>query len=240
MSVDASATGATLRIRSHQGDYDVRFFDDLAAVASSFTAISDPFVVVDETVRRLYPSLFANIDEARILSIAATEETKTLAGVERVASFIQRGGASRASTLVVVGGGIIQDIGTFVAHIYYRGIPYVYVPTTLLSMADSCIGAKCGVNLGAYKNQLGFFQSPSRVAIWPGFLQTLPPDDVRSGFGEVLKLSVTAGDEAFEWFENRSNEAWRRSVPSSKRMNTRRICARRSTTGTRSDTRSNR
>jgi 3-dehydroquinate synthase len=69
-------------------------------------------------------------------------------------------------------------------------------------MADSCIGAKCGVNLGAYKNQLGFFQSPSRVAVWAGFLQTLPGDDVRSGFGEILKLSVTAGDEAFAWFEN--------------------------------------
>jgi len=207
MSVDARALSSNLRIRSGQGDYDVQFFDDSPSLAASLLAIKDSFVVVDEAVRRLYPALLESIDSTRILAIAANEENKTLGGVERVASFIQQGGASRASTLVVIGGGIIQDIGTFTAHIYYRGIPYVYVPTTLLSMSDSCIGAKCGVNLGSYKNQLGFFQSPSRVALWPGFLGTLPPDDVRSGFGEVLKLAITAGDEAFGWLEGTLNRS---------------------------------
>jgi 3-dehydroquinate synthase len=203
VSVDERALSSGLRIRSGQGDYDVQFFDDSKTLATSLAAIKDSFVLVDETVSRLYPDLLAGIDSSRILAIAATEENKTLAGVELVASFIQQGGASRTSTLIVVGGGIIQDIGTFTAHIYYRGIPYVYVPTTLLSMSDSCIGAKCGVNLGSFKNQLGFFQSPSRVALWPGFLATLPPDDVRSGFGEVLKLAITDGDEAFGWLEQK-------------------------------------
>jgi 3-dehydroquinate synthase len=206
MSVDERALSSDLRIRSGQGDYAVQFFDDQPSVAASLSAIKDSFVVVDETVFRLYPDLLAEINPSRILAIAATEENKTLSGVERVASFIQQGGASRASTMIVVGGGIIQDIGTFTAHIYYRGIPYVYVPTTLLSMSDSCIGAKCGVNLGSYKNQLGFFQSPSRVALWPGFLGTLPADDVRSGFGEVLKLAITAGNEAFNWLEQKLNQ----------------------------------
>ena len=205
MSVDEHATSSGLRIRSGQGDYDVQFFGDSKSLATSLSAIRDSFVLIDETVSSLYPELLANNDPSRILALAATEENKTLAGVERVASFIQQRGASRASTLIVVGGGIMQDIGTFAAHIYYRGIPYVYVPTTLLSMSDSCIGAKCGVNLGSYKNQLGFFQSPSRVALWPGFLTTLPPDDVRSGFGEVLKLAITDGDEAFGWLEQKLN-----------------------------------
>jgi len=205
VSVDEHALSSSLRIRSGQGDYDVQFFDDSKSLATSLSAIKDSFVVVDETVAHLYPDLLSNIDRGRIFAIAATEENKTLSGVERVATFIQQGGASRASTLIVVGGGIIQDIGTFTAHIYFRGIPYVYVPTTLLSMSDSCIGAKCGVNLGSFKNQLGFFQSPSRVALWPGFLATLPPDDVRSGFGEVLKLAITDGDEAFGWLEQKLN-----------------------------------
>jgi 3-dehydroquinate synthase len=205
MSVNEHALSSSLRIRSGQGDYAVDFLNDQTSLAASLSSIKDSFVVVDETVASLYPDLIANIDSSRILTIAATEENKTLAGVERVALFIQQGGASRASTLIVIGGGIIQDIGTFTAHIYYRGIPYVYVPTTLLSMSDSCIGAKCGVNLGSYKNQLGFFQSPARVALWPGFLATLPPDDVRSGFGEVLKLAITDGDEAFTWLEQKLN-----------------------------------
>jgi 3-dehydroquinate synthase len=207
MSIDARALSSNLRIRSGQGDYDVQFFDDPQALAGALLAIKDSFVVVDEAILRLYPDLLKELDSTRILSIAANEDNKTLSGVERVASFIQQGGASRASTLIVIGGGIIQDIGTFSAHIYYRGIPYVYVPTTLLSMSDSCIGAKCGVNLGSYKNQLGFFQSPTKVALWPGFLGTLPPDDVRSGFGEVLKLAITAGDEAFGWLEETLNRS---------------------------------
>jgi 3-dehydroquinate synthase len=207
MSVDARALSSNLRIRSGQGDYDVQFFDDSPSLAASLSAIKDSFVVVDEAVWRLYPDLLKNVDSTRIFAIAANEDNKTLSGVERVASFVQQGGASRSSTLIVIGGGIIQDIGTFTAHIYYRGIPYVYVPTTLLSMSDSCIGAKCGVNLGSYKNQLGFFQSPTKVALWPGFLGTLPPDDVRSGFGEVLKLAITAGDEAFGWLEETLNRS---------------------------------
>jgi 3-dehydroquinate synthase len=184
MSVDKHTLSSSLRIRSGQGDYDVQFFDDSKSLATSLSAIKDSFVLVDETVAHLYPGLLSNIDRGRIFAIAATEENKTLSGVERVATFIQQGGASRASTLIVVGGGIIQDIGTFTAHIYFRGIPYVYVPTTLLSMSDSCIGAKCGVNLGSFKNQLGFFQSPSRVA---------------------LKLAITDGDEAFGWLEQKLN-----------------------------------
>jgi 3-dehydroquinate synthase len=99
----------------------------------------------------------------------------------------------------VIGGGIAQDIGTFAAHIYYRGIAFHFVPTTLLSMADSCIGAKCGVNLGSFKNQLGFFQSPQSVHIWPGFVETLRDEDVRSGFGEIVKLAIIGGLDDFSW-----------------------------------------
>jgi 3-dehydroquinate synthase len=76
-------------------------------------------------------------------------------------------------------------------------VPYVYVPTTLLAMADSCIGAKCAVNLGAFKNQLGTFQSPRRVLVCERFVDTLAPDDVRSGYGEMIKLAIIDSAAAF-------------------------------------------
>jgi len=127
----------------------------------------------------------------------ALESEKTLAGVERFLGFLQKENATKKSKILAIGGGVIQDIATFTAHIYYRGISWIYVPTTLLSMADSCIGAKCGINLNTFKNQLGFFQSPQRVMISEKFLSTLSTSDLRSGYGEILKLFLIDGEEAF-------------------------------------------
>jgi len=192
-----------MKVRSAQGDYEVAPLAGAAAFAGMVAELDDPFVVIDARVAQLHPAMVAGVEKRRVYALPATEEEKTLAGVERLSLFLQERGASKRSALVVVGGGIAQDIGTFAAHIFYRGIPLHYVPTTLLSMADSCIGAKCGVNLGRYKNQLGFFRSPARVYVWPGFLDTLAPDDIRSGLGEIVKLAVISGPESFESLEAR-------------------------------------
>ena len=186
-----------LVVRSGQGAYAVDFAASIETARAAIAAATHVFI--DDRVAGLYPSLLAEIDPSRVLRAPATEEEKTLAGVERLARFLQASNASKRSTLAIVGGGIMQDIGAFAAHVYHRGIPYVLVPTTLLSMADSCIGAKTGINLGAFKNQLGFFQSPSRVVIWSDFVRTLAPDDLRSGYGEILKLAIIDGEEAFTW-----------------------------------------
>lgn len=204
MPVD-SFENRTMTIQSGQGHYDVVFCESLERVGA-LASSTDTFVAVDEHVLSLYPGITALFASEHLYAFPALEEEKTLAGVERLCRFLQRKGASKRSELVVIGGGIAQDIGTFAGHIYYRGIPFVYVPTTLLSMADSCIGAKCGVNLGDFKNQLGFFQSPRRVIVWQGFLRTLAPNDVRSGFGEIVKLAITSGDEDFSWLERRFDE----------------------------------
>lgn len=197
---------ARLTIRSGQGDYDVISLASAGDVAALIASVADAFVVADERVLDLHAAAFDGVEKRRVYVLPATETEKTLAGVERLCIFLQRNDASKRSTLVVVGGGIIQDIGMFAAHIYYRGIPAYYVPTTLLSMADSCIGAKCGLNLGEFKNQIGFFQAPRSVAIWSGFLATLAPDDVRSGFGEIVKLAIIAGRPAFDAVAKRLTE----------------------------------
>lgn len=199
------ALSPRLTIRSGQGDYDVNECSSLADVAA-FAPPQDALAVIDERVYAAYPQLAALCGPARTYTLAATEDEKTLQGVERLCRFLQEKGASKRSQLVVVGGGIVQDIGTFAAHVYYRGIPFTYVPTTLLAMADSCIGAKCAVNLGEFKNQLGFFQSPKRVVIWTGFLASLSAQDVRSGFGEIVKLAITSGPADYDWLEAKLSE----------------------------------
>jgi 3-dehydroquinate synthase len=105
-------------------------------------------------------------------------------------------GATKTSHLIGIGGGVIQDLATFSSHIYFRGIDWTYIPTTLLSQADSCVGAKCALNLQGHKNQLGVVHTPRAVEIFTGFLETLPFPEIQSGFGEIAKLAVT-GEEQF-------------------------------------------
>lgn len=149
-------------------------------------------LLIDRNVANLYMDDVAPlINGMPTLSIDAIEDEKTIAGISRVLDFFQKNGCVKQTVVVAIGGGIIQDIATFTAHVYYRGIKWVCIPTTLLSMSDSCIGAKCGINLNAFKNQLGVFHSPSRVLICAKFLDTLSTTDIRSGYGEILKLMLT-------------------------------------------------
>lgn len=187
----------TLPVASAQGNYDVEFFPSIGEALAAAARIDDPFFLVDRNVRALYRSELAFLEDARVLELDATEDEKTLDGVGRVVEFLQRHNATKKSTVVAIGGGIIQDLATFSSHIYYRGIRWAFVPTTLLSMSDSCIGAKCGINLGAFKNQLGVFQSPSAVLIATGFIRTLSDHDVASGHGEIVKLMLTGPADGY-------------------------------------------
>ncbi len=107
--------------------------------------------------------------------------------------WLAEAGLTRTDPLLVVGGGIVQDVGGFAAHLFKRGLPWTYVPTTLLSQCDSCIGAKAGVNHGRFKNQLALFAAPRQVVIDPSLLATLAPLELRSGLGEIVKLHLTGG-----------------------------------------------
>ncbi len=190
-----------LHVTSGQGDYEVFWLDDpREAFANAMSP--EAFVVADRRVWSLYADGFKDlVPFDRLLLVEANEDSKTLDGVTRVIDWLQEKGADRSSVLVAVGGGVIQDIVTFTAHIFMRGIKWVFVPTTLLAMCDSCIGAKCGINHGAFKNQLGVFQSPSAIHLSSTFLETLPRDELQSGLGEILKLTITESAAAFEQLE---------------------------------------
>jgi 3-dehydroquinate synthase len=187
-----------LEIKSAQGNYSVEFLDAINSVAEKVSQLPRAMVVVDRVVASLHGQTLTSAFKAPILLLDATEEEKTLAGVTKVASWLQKHDCNKQNTLVAIGGGIIQDIVSFSAHIYYRGLKWVCVPTTLLGMSDSCIGAKCCINLNHYKNQLGAFHSPSRVLLCCRFTDTLPDRDIASGYGEILKLMWTGSAERFQ------------------------------------------
>jgi 3-dehydroquinate synthase len=97
----------------------------------------------------------------------------------------------------------VQDVAAFAACVYKRGVPWTYVPTTLLAQADSCIGAKSGVNFRGAKNLLGVFSAPRHIVIHSGFLESLPEEDILSGLGEVFRLSIIGGYETLGRFEDK-------------------------------------
>lgn len=199
---------ASFEIQSAQRTYPVQFFESVQEVVARLQTIRNPVFLVDANVRRLYGDrLNPLLSQGPTLEVEATEEAKTFSGVGRVIDWLSENRCTKASHVVAIGGGIIQDIATFSTCIFFRGLPWTLVPTTLLSMSDSCIGAKCGINLKNFKNQLGVFNSPYGVFISPEFLTTLSDADVKSGYGEILKLYLTAGFEKFEELERELKDA---------------------------------
>ena len=185
-----------IRIHSLQWDYDVEFFQEVDACAQAAMSGLHPeetFVICDENVAELYaPNLRGLLSGFPVLILPANEETKSFQGVGKVIDWLISQRAVRSSTIIAIGGGCIQDVVSFTAHIYYRGISWTFLPTTLLSQSDSCIGAKSGINVLPYKNQLGVLHSPLRILVAAEFLGTLPEIEIASGYGEIVKLSVTS------------------------------------------------
>ncbi len=105
------------------------------------------------------------------------------------------GGADRNSLLINLGGGVVGDLGGFVAATFKRGIPFVQIPTTLLSMVDASVGGKTGVDFAGGKNQIGAFRMPALVVVHPPFLRTLPDRELHSGFAEMIKHALLEGEE---------------------------------------------
>ena len=182
----------TIIIESFQGHYEVEFCENLAKVGLfSRSRNFEYFILADKKVWELYNVLFEKLKDCPVYLVEVNEEAKSLHGVNDFSNWLITSGATKSATILAIGGGVIQDIATFTAHIYKRGVKWEYLPTTLLSQADSCIGAKCGINVMPYKNQIGVLHSPSKVWVVSEFLKTLDDKTFESGYGEILKLSLT-------------------------------------------------
>ena len=107
----------------------------------------------------------------------------------------------RHDTLVSIGGGIVQDVTGFAANIYNRGLKWMFIPTTLLAQADSCIGSKTSLNFSNFKNSLGTFYAPDNILIYLDFVKTLTHDDYLSGLGEVAKFNIMSAKEGIKRLE---------------------------------------
>ncbi len=136
-------------------------------------------------------------DGIKPICVNAAESSKSLDAVAPVIEEMRRRGVNRQTQLVAVGGGVVQDLATFVSSIYMRGLKWSYVPTTLLSMVDSCIGGKSSINVGPYKNLVGTFHPPQTVLVDPGLVATLSDEQRISGLAEAAKICFCRGQQGF-------------------------------------------
>ena len=141
---------------------------------------------------------FEQLHEAEIILLPTGEEHKQLSIAQSVWEALTEYGVSRHDVIINLGGGVITDMGGFIASCYKRGVDFINIPTTLLSIVDASIGGKTGLNLGHFKNQIGVFSDPIAVCIDPVFLNTLPDYELLSGYAEMLKHGLIKDKKLYE------------------------------------------
>lgn len=166
------------------------------------------FVLTSEQIWALWGEMFcASFEEPPVaLFLPAGERHKTLASVENLARQMAAAGADRGSLLIAFGGGIVGDVGGFLAAVYMRGIRCVQVPTTFLAQVDSSVGGKTGVNLPEGKNMVGSFHQPRAVFADVGVLGTLPDRELRAGLMESVKAGIIRDRLLVRFMEEHADE----------------------------------
>jgi 3-dehydroquinate synthase len=185
--------------------FDLEGYETLAEllIPSRYSKI---FILVDEnTSQYCLPHLLNNLVteiEIEIIELEVGEIHKNIETCTEVWGALSELGGDRKSVLINLGGGVISDLGGFVACTFKRGIDFINIPTTLLSMVDASIGGKNGVDLGNLKNQIGIIREPKAVIVDTQFLNTLPQNEMRSGLAEMLKHGLIFDKKYWDKFKD--------------------------------------
>jgi len=181
----------------------IHSFDEIQSILTEEVAShSATFILCDNNtnehcVRFLLETIPA-LNEVPIIEIPDGEESKSIEIVWQLYEELLHRNADRQSLLLNVGGGVITDIGGFVASTFKRGIDFINIPTTVMAQVDAAMGGKCGIDLMAVKNAVGLFSWPKSVLVFTGFLNTLPEKELKSGFAEMLKHALIADADYWE------------------------------------------
>jgi len=192
-------------VKSSLGNYKVNFIENLVESLNE-NLINGDVIIMDVYIYDNYKQFFKDFRK-NIIFIKAHETKKSYEGVKEVISTLIENGFRKSNRLIAVGGGITQDVTAFIASILYRGVNWIFYPTTLLAQGDSCIGSKTSINFGKYKNQLGGFYPPENIYIYMDFLKSLPESQLKSGIGEMFHYFVVSGKKDFIFFKNNFKNA---------------------------------
>ncbi len=188
----------TMCISSSPRDYKVTFTDNVVSkIDLNNEKYSDYIFIADKNIMRIYPNLRDTLNSYPTYIVEAVEDNKNIHEALRICDFLLENNANRGTCIYGLGGGIIQDLVAYAAATFKRGIPWKYIPTTLLGQSDSCVGGKTGLNHNGTKNLIALFSAPREIIIDTNFNYTLNKDDIFSGYGEILRLAITGGEEVF-------------------------------------------
>lgn len=192
----------SISIKSNLKDYTAYFESD-DAFLKQLAELANSVYIVDENVYRLHKDdCLKYLPKDRLIELEISEDRKNMDTVCELYEKIMQFAPRKNLNLVSIGGGITQDLTGFVASSLYRGVNWIFVPTTLLAQVDSCIGAKTSLNFKHFKNLVGTFYPPSEIHIFPEFLKTLTREDFYSGVGEMAKLHLMNGEADTKTFIN--------------------------------------
>ena len=198
----------TITANNYSVYFDSKGYETLAEMLKP-SHYSKIFILVDEnTSQYCLPHLLNHLAteiEIEIIELEVGEIHKNIATCTEVWGALSDLGGDRKSILINLGGGVISDLGGFVACTFKRGIDFINIPTTLLSMVDASIGGKNGVDLGNLKNQIGIIREPKAVIVDTQFLSTLPQNEMRSGLAEMLKHGLIFDKKYWDKFKNLKN-----------------------------------
>ena len=170
-----------------------------------FCKYSKVIILTESKIYNLWKDKIERIGDCDVIQIDSGEKMKNIETATSIWQQMVSLGADRKTPLINIGGGMITDLGAFVASSYMRGVDYVNIPTSLLAMVDASIGGKNGVNLGSVKNIIGIFSHPPAVLIDNDFLASLEKPEFISAFGEIVKHSIIFDPKYFKMLENIDN-----------------------------------
>lgn len=195
-------------VKSQIHDYSVEFINDLQTTLKN-ELIEGDFIIIDNKIINLYNNLISKtLLKHKYIGIDSSEPQKSYQEITPIIENLIEQGFRKNHRLVAVGGGITQDVTAFIASIMYRGVDWIFFPTSLLSQGDSCIGSKTSINFGRFKNQLGGFYPPNKIFIFPEFLKTLSHAEIKSGMGEMLHYFIVSGKSDFDFYKNNYKKAF--------------------------------
>lgn len=208
------STSQVIGLELGQHSYEINVSNglrnELSQILAPWNQGQQWIVLTQQSIFDLYEPVIEQLRSAGYklgtIIVPSDESAKDIRHAETVWSQMVEMGCDRSSILLALGGGVVGDLGGFVAATYMRGIPFIQVPTTLLAMIDSAIGGKTAVNLAAGKNLVGAIYQPKTVLVDPGFLQTLPRRNVISSLAEAIKYGFIRDRSIFDTMDTRFDD----------------------------------
>ena len=204
----------TVNIQSQARDSVIMIGESLDRLGN-YIPVERPIIITDTNVQECWGKQFPPGD---IIAIGTGEKIKSLDTVQYIYEQLVELKADRSSFIVGIGGGIVCDLAGFVASTYMRGVRFGFVSSTLLSQVDASVGGKNGFNFGGYKNIVGVFSQPDFVICDLNLLKTVPPEEITSGFAEIIKHGAIADMDLFAYLEENRNRALALEFPVIERL----------------------